>query len=469
MLPSVSDGVDPASGLVPPAKPGVPLRTVCSTLLFLVTTLYLYSAHAQASGTDFSTALSQAVTTSSSAKAARFERDAAIARAERDRPVARPTIFANASGGVQGPRVNLPGMSPLTETVLPSETGRVDLILEQQLYHPGVPAARVRFRAELALADIAYRKALASISLNVENLYLDLYKAQVGVKMATEGVVAANSYCKLVDETIASGVGKPVDRSSAAARLAEAQSVLISAQSGVALAGMALNRAVGKPLSSANVETVLSLPKDVDGSELERAVAAARNRRAEVLEAVVGLSAARAGVKLAASQSGPSVVARGQLTEQTPTALIHEHYASATIEIHIPILDAQKTRIDTREAVAEVNRLQEMLQEAKSGVELDVQRAWRKIADARSKIELSRARSLGSQATLTVAEAAYKAGRASAFELESAQREKRLSAESAIQAEVDLMAAYIDFKYAQGDAPETVQRAAPILNYSESW
>lgn len=468
MLPSVSDGVDPASGLVPPAKPGVPLRTVCSTLLFLVTTLYQCCAHAQARGTASSTAISQAVTMSSSAKAARFERDAAIARAERDRPVARPTLSANASGGVQGPRVNLPGMSPVTETVLPSETGRLDLVLEQQLYHPGVPAARVRFRAELALADITYRKALASIAFNVETLNLDLYRAQVGVKMASEGVNAAASYVKLVDETIASGVGKPVDRASAAARLAEAKSAMISAQSGAALAGMALNRAVGRPLSYVNPEVMLELPGQIEAAELEKATAAAKNGRPEVLEAIVGLSAARAGAKLAASQSGPSVVARGQLTEQTPTALIHEHYASATIEIHIPILDAQKTRIDSHEAAAEVNRLQELLEEAKSGVELDVQRAWRKIADACSKIELAKARSIGSKATLTVAEAAYKAGRASAFELESAQREVRLSAESVIQAEVDLMASHIDFKYAQGDAPEAVKLAAPILNYSGS-
>jgi outer membrane protein TolC len=180
------------------------------------------------------------------------------------------------------------------------------------------------------------------------------------------------------------------------------------------------------------------------------------------MELQLEIAAAKAGVSLAKSQSQPSVLFRGQLTEQTPTAFIHEHYAAAMLEIRLPILDNGKTKLDTREARAQVGRLEALLEDAKAGISLDVSRAWDRMQHTRELIKLAEIRAKGAAAQLKVAETAYSVGRASSVEVTAARRESRLAQEKQNDAAADDLRARKEFLNAEGNVLPQVDAEAPL-------
>ena len=180
------------------------------------------------------------------------------------------------------------------------------------------------------------------------------------------------------------------------------------------------------------------------------ATAQAVRNRPELKILALSVEAAKAGVSLASAQSRPVVSARGQITEQTPSAFLHEHYAAATLEIKWPILDGGKTRLDTQEARAQLGRLEALMTEGLLAIELDVVQAWNKMREAKDRIILAQTQRAGAESTAIVAVKAYEIGRGTVIEVQSAQREVRLAGERELQATYDLQTAAAEFDYAQG-------------------
>src|SRR5581483_9719430 len=229
------------------------------------------------------------------ARAARFAWEAAQTQADREKPVARPTLNATASGTLQGPRVTFPRPDETEAVVLPERVARLDLTLEQVVYRPGLGAARQRYAAQSYAAALDYRKALADLALSVRKAYLDVLRAESGVRTAQDGLAAAQRYQALVQRQIAAGFAKPVD----------AETVVTQAEGGLALARLAFNRALGRPLSTpVSLEPVAALP--VVPEAPEAAIAAALRNRLELVSLEQNLVAARAGVSLARVQSQPA-------------------------------------------------------------------------------------------------------------------------------------------------------------------
>jgi outer membrane protein TolC len=385
------------------------------------------------------------------ARAARFAREAAQVQADREKPVARPTLNAVASGTVQGPRVTFPRPNAPDAVVLPEQYGKLELVVEQPLYRPGLGAARQRYAAQSSLVALDYRKVLSDLALAARKAYLDVLRAESGVRTAREGLEAAQRYQALVQRQIAAGLAKPVDAETVAAQVAEAQVGVTQAEGGLALARLAFNRTLGRPLAAPVVlEPITALP--VVPENPEAAIAAALEHRSEIESLEQNLRAARAGVSLARTQSQPALSVRGQVTEQTPSAFVHEHYAAATLELRWPILDAGKARLDTREAQAQAQRLEALLEDTRQAISLDVMQAWQKMREARDRITLTQTQVRGAAATATVAEKAYEVGRGTAIEVQAAQRELRAARERELQATYDLHGAAAEFAYAQGAA-----------------
>ena len=376
---------------------------------------------------------------------------------------ARPTLQAIATGGAQGPRATYPAPRGYPNTVLPEEAGRLDLVLEQPLYHAGGKAARSRFDAHTALVNLDYRKELTAIAATVQRRFLDLYRAETGVSIATEGVDAAGKYRDLVQRLVASGSAKPVmNLQTAESQLAEARSGLTQAEMGEKLAKLAINQVLGRAINTPlNVPIVqpntVTLPVNSDAG-IEQAL----KNRTEVVELHLEIAAAKAGITLARSQSQPSLVARGQVTEQTPSAFVHEHYASAMLEIRLPILDNGRTNLDAREAEAQTKRLEALLEQANSGVSADVVRAFTRIQDAVSRERTTQAQITSVTATEGVTETAYSVGRATVFEVQAAYREVRLAKDKHANSVVDLLSAIDEFVQAQGIVPAYIDTIAPL-------
>jgi outer membrane protein TolC len=383
-------------------------------------------------------------------RAARASLETSRVQADREKPVARPTVTAVASGTVQGPRVSFPRPDGQLATVLPEGVGRLDLVVEQPLYRAGVMAARDRYQAQLSAGELDFRKTLNDVALAARKAYIDVLRSDAGVRSAKDSVDAAERYHQLVEHQITAGIARPVDAKTVEAQVAEARSGLTQAEGGAALARFNFNRLLGRTLEAPVVlAEIVALPP-IPTSPAE-AIARALRSRPELLLLEQNLQAARAGILLARSQSQPAVNARGQLTEQTPSAFLHEHYYAVTLELRWPLLDGGKARQDTREARSQADRVLALLDDARQGVELENMQAWEKMREAQSRIDLARIQRSGTEATAQVAEKAYEVGRGTVLEVQAAQREVRGARASELRALYDLHAGYADFLYAQGD------------------
>ncbi len=395
-------------------------------------------------------AVREALRQSPQARAARASLESARVQADRDKPVARPTVTAIVSGTAQGPRVEFPRPNGQLATVLPEGVGRLDLILEQPLYRAGGRAARERYLAQLSSGELEYRKAISDIALKVRRAYIDLLRSEAGVRTARDGVDSAIRYQRLVERQVAAGTARPVDSQTVQSQVAEAQSALAQADGGLALARSNVNRLLGRALQSpvAGVEPMAApaVPGNAD-----EAIARSLRARPELLLLDRNLQSARAGIVLARAQSLPTVNARGQVTEQTPSAFQHEHYYAATVELRWTIADAGRARQDTREARAQTDRVQALVEDAREGIGLETLQTWERMRSAQSRIELARTQRSGLEATEIVAEKSYEVGRSTVYDVQTAQREVRGARMAELSAVYDLHGAYADFLYAQGD------------------
>ena len=404
------------------------------------------SARAQEKPLTQAEAVTLALRQSPQAQVGAAVREVARLQAQRDRPVARPTFNAIVSGTAQGPRKDLPNSQYV---ILPEGAARLDLIVEQVIYRGGRGAARQRYQAEDALALEGYRKTLADVAQTARHAYLDVLRAEAGLQTARDGVAQAVRYQALVQKQIKAGVAKPVDATTARAQVAEATAGESQAQSGVDSARRALNLALGRRLNTA---TALDSPGTLPTVPVapDEAVAFALQNRSELVTLELNLRLARAGVVLARSQSGPTVTARGQYSEQTPTVLYPEHYYAATLELRLPLFDGGKTRQDTQEAQAQVGRLEAEREQARRGIELEVTQAWQKMRDTAAQIEAAREQRRFREALTVVAEKAYEVGQGTAVAAQAAQSDLRAARQRELQATYDLYAAALDFAHAQG-------------------
>lgn len=387
------------------------------------------------------------------ARAAVAARQAALTEGERERPVARPTLSATVSGMLQGPRVLFPRPDDTQAIFLPERMARADLILEQPLYQAGLGAARQRYAAQRQIAELDYRRTLADLALAVQKSCLDLLRAEAGMTQAQGGLEQARRFQALVKLQIVAGVAKPVEAEAARAQTAEADAGVAQAQGEAMLARMALNRLLGRPLTAsltlASLHPPIPLPPGPEG-----AVAHALTHRPELISLEQSLLAARAGISLARVEAQPTLHFRGQMTEQTPTALVREHYAAATLELRWTLLDGGKARLDARSARSQVDRLTALLEDARQGVTLEVMQAWQRLRDVRGQIELTRVQRESLEAFARIAETAVAVGQGSSVALHAALRQVQDARQKELRALYDLYTAQADFEHAQGmEAP----------------
>ena len=383
------------------------------------------------------------------ARAAGFARDAAQVAADRDRPVARTTVSVSAFTTAQEPRVTFPYPNYQPATVLPESYSKVELSVEQVLYRAGIGAARARYAAQSGAVAADYRRELSDIALSVRKAYLDVLRAESGLRDANDGLKAAQNFQTSTDAQIAAGLAKPVDSETAKAQTAAAASGVTQAESGLTLARMGFNRLIGRPLSTeVNLEPLPNAP--IIPERPDAAIATALKSRPELRALEQNSAAATAGISLAKTQDQPVLSVRGTAIEQTQTAFLPQHYAAATLEIRWNVFDGGKTKMDTREARAQSQRLAALLEDTRQAIALDVTQAWEKLRTTAGQIAAAEARLSAAKSAETVANTAYQVGRGTVLEAQAATREVRSAQETLTRARYDLLAADADFDHAQG-------------------
>ena len=429
----------------PNAKNPTPIALL---LLFL---FFATPLHAQTSAKPLTLqeCVRLAIRNSPHSKVALANRDSAVIQANRERPVSHPNLYALISQIIQGPRVTTPYPGRNPAEVLPPFESRLDIVAEQTLYHAGGGAAKQRFKAQLSIADLALNQSLSELDLSVVKAFYDYQKALGNLPITEGGVAAALDFQKLVLKQIETGQAKPVDAKAAQETIEDALFGEVQAKNGLELARLNLNRLLGNDLTAPlEVAPELNDPS-IPGSP-DAATEVALQNRIEIKMLLQSIEAAKAGIALAKTGNQPTLTARGQLSERTPSAFQHEHYAAATLELHLPILDGDKTKQDTQEAKAALKKLEATLEETKQGIRLDVRQAWLKLKERSAKIRQVEAHRDTMEANRIVAIKAYEIGRGTALEAQNALREVSIALVSIQSAKLDLRNGEAEFRFSQG-------------------
>lgn len=391
---------------------------------------------------------------------ARYTRDAAQVKVDREKPIARPLLTATIGETIQAYPKSLVIPGSPSAIFLPDSSTQLRFIFEQTLFQPGMKEARARYLAQSGGVDWDYRRDLYEIARSVRKAYLDVLRAEAGTRIAQDGVSAAERYQTLVQTQVSAGMARPVDTFTAESQLAEAKAGLHRAENELTLARLNFNRLLGR---SSEAEVSLLVPQEAREipAKPDAAVQNAFAKRPEIKMLELNVSAAKAGITLAKLQSKPSIGLRGQYSQQTPTALIHQNYMEMAVEIRLPIWDGGKAKQDAQEAKIQALRLKALLDETKAGVALEVKQAWLKLGEEREAIALANTQTKEATALLTVAEKAYEVNKGTAVEVKEAQRRWREALEKGSLAKFNYLLAWIDFDHACGDSLVEMKDALP--------
>lgn len=399
----------------------------------------------QTQALDWDEVVRRALLESHQALIAQLTRDANRVKVEREKPNARPTLDITASTAMQGSKVTFPRGDGTSAVFLPETFARLDLTLEQVLYHPGYQEAKQRYLAQREGVDWDYRRDLNSIALEVRRACISLLKAEEGINLAKAGVESAIRYAELVKSQVTAGLAKPVDVLTATSQSEEANLGLKRAENGRLLALANLNRWLNRP--ALNPLTIKPIP--YEGSlptTPDVAISLAMERRPEILSLKESLKAAKMGISLARLQSQPTVSVRWQVSRQTATALVPENYMATTLEVRLPFWDGGRKNLDVMEAKAQSKRLEALLEDAKQGIALEVRQAWLKALESVEALKLSMTQLEEASGLERVAETAYRVGKITAVELHEAHRKAVTAQLRLLEAQFEVVSAKAEFE-----------------------
>jgi outer membrane protein len=394
-----------------------------------------------------SDAVKTALVQSPKLKAARFESQAAQAQTDRDKPTASPSVTTAAEGRLQGPRVTFPRNDGGDETVVPERYGRLELNVEQIFYHAGAGAARERYDAQTRANADEFRRQQNDVVLEVRRAYYQLLSADAMAAVARESVELARKHQDLTRLMLQAGSASERDVKASDADLAEAEQGQTKADNGAALARANLNRVMGRDPST-TLETAPVPPMPTVPASPDEGIAAALRRRPEIIALENGIAAARAGASLASAQDQPALAGRATAAAQTPTGLTASRYFAAGLLLTWNPFDTARTRADVREARARVSQLEAQLEDAKLGIRVDVEKAWRDMREAASRIETSGRQVAAARAALDISELRYQSRSATQLEVSGALFNVNKALANQAQARFDLYQAAADYAHA---------------------
>jgi len=387
-------------------------------------------------------------------KAARFEAQAAQAETDRDKPAASPTVTTTAEGRLQGPRVTFPRLGG-DDTVIPERYGRVELSLEQPLYHAGMGAARTRYAAQTRANATELERQRNDLILEVRRAWHQVAASEAMADIARQGVALARKHLDLTRLMLQAGNASERDVKASDADLAEAEQGAEKAENGAAMARANLNRSLGRDpstlFSMADLTAIPPLPASPD-----EGIVMALRRRPEIRALEEGIAASRAGASLAATQNQPTLAGRATAAAQTPTALTSSRYFAAGLVVTWNPFDTARTRADVREAKAKTAQLEAQLDEARLGIRVEVDKAWRDMREAAARIETSGRQVAAAQAALDISELRYQQRAATQLEVSSALFNVTKARGNQEQARADLRIAAAE--YAHATAADTDQK-----------
>ena len=254
------------------------------------------------------------------------------------------------------------------------------------------------------------------------------------------------------------------DRLAADTDLAEAEQAAAKASNGVALAEASLARLLGMPKWDGD-QKLVTVSQNSNSVNWETIASIAERDHPQIQLLKKQIEIARSGGRLAATQDQPTLSARATAAAQTQTAFTDSHYLAASLVLTWKPFDRWKTRLDVAQAHSQASRLEALLDDAKSGIRLGVQKAWRDVDDARRRHSTAERQVKSSSEVLRVSRLRYEVGMASQVEVSGALFALVRSESNLVQASTDILLAENELQFT---STGSLQKDAPNPSSSRS-
>jgi outer membrane protein TolC len=249
------------------------------------------------------------------------------------------------------------------------------------------------------------------------------------------------------------GLARPLDAALAESRAASTLLDLVDAETSAVRGRALLEFLTGTPLDGVVLDGTLDAP--ATPPPIDPALAAASERREEVLAARWAVKAALAGVESAYGGWYP------RITADVTAFLEHDSNKDAPdwtslLRVSVPLFTAGVVEADVRTALSELREARDRLSLARRAVQRDVLESWTAFDAARRRIEAVLVRLDAAQRAVDQADGLWSAGLATNLERLVAQEEQLTAELDLASAEIGRKAAWLDFSRAQGALHEIV-------------
>jgi outer membrane protein TolC len=295
---------------------------------------------------------------------------------------------------IQAGSLGSPANTPIPgRTVVLNQGSKTSITSGTQLTQPLTQYFKFKPQNDIARAELnatrdQARQTQNDVALKVHQIYYRLLIAQLHGSATQAKIKAADDLQAERVQQVKYGSLLQEDLIDSRAQYLQAKQELLSTELQISDLTLALNDALGLPLS-----TQLTLDPNVPpvqaACRLQECIQVALDSHPEVLEAMQEMDKASAGVRLAKAEYVPDVTAFARQSYQNNVPFLARNFGSFGVHVGYDLFDGGKKRSTLREREAQLAQARENLAREKDEVELRVQTAYNKLERTRQMVKVS--------------------------------------------------------------------------------
>ena len=339
-----------------------------------LSTLVLTAFHANSAwALDFKTAYEAALQHDATILAERAAAQAAQERLPQALSQRRPSLSLSAGQNrnhLESQTANMLGQRSVSERYYDSNNAALQL--RQPLYRPAILAQIKQARAQVQDADAVLDVNTNDLLERVAQAYFDALLGQVQLDLASAQKTAFAAQLQSAQKGFAAGVGMRTDVDEAQARMDLAHAQVLQAQQALDLARRRLALLLGVPVAQlvqlADLDTQRFAPSAPVPTSAEQWIALAEESSPQLQALRARLRAAQAEVDKAQAGHKPTldVVATVSRSDSDSVTSINTVYKQkyVGVQLNVPLYAGGYVSSTVRQALAEVQRMQQTLEAA---------------------------------------------------------------------------------------------------------
>ena len=341
---------------------------------------------------------------------------------------------------------NYPQVHSASGWITPPDEYDMNLVLAQNIFSFG-RLHWTRAAAELTTksAQENYRQQAEQLFSDVAGAFLDAILAQDNVIISQRQLEAQEAALRDAQNLYRAGTVAKFDILRIVSEVSRVNQTLITARVNVTIAKdrllTALGLRVGTPIELIPVPMLGAPPDNLDGATDQ-----ALRLRPELGAITWAWEAAKAQIKVAASQDRPSLDFRGTALQHTSTAFDPAFEATAGLYFSVPLYDGGLTTARKAEAVHVAEQISQQVEGIRRNIRLEVSTAYNILQTLWKQLTVARLNVEQAAEALRVARIRYRSGVSTNVELLSAEAAFAVAEYGLAQAEHDYKAGWANWR-----------------------